>query len=80
MSQAGSLSPISPQYSSSKSQQQQQLNHPGQQQGTNSNAASQQPSVFNYYPVEMMNNLIPLYLTPYLNNLSSTPGNSIPSG
>lgn len=78
MSQAGSLSPISPQYSPSMPQQQ-QLTHPGQQ-GTNSNAASQQPSAFSYYPVEMMNNLIPLYLTPYLNNLSSTPGNSIPSG
>jgi len=27
--------------------------------------------VFNYYPVEMLNNVMPLYMTPYLNNLTN---------
>lgn len=63
MSQA-SLSPISPQYSPSISQ--------FPQVGMNTN----QQSVFNYYPVELMNNLIPLYLTPYLSNLNSNQTNN----
>ncbi len=61
------LSPISPKYSPT-------MPLPTQQpQGT---SGLGQPSVFNYYPADMMNNLIPLYLAPYLSNLSS----NIPSG
>ena len=42
----------------------------------------QQPqSVFNYYPIDMMSNLLPLYLSPYLNNQSGNvaPLTPIPS-
>lgn len=77
MSQGGSLSPISPQYSPTNQFPDQGNNN---NNSNSSHSAASQPSVFNYYPVEMMNNLIPLYLSPYLNNLSSTPGNGIPSG
>jgi len=63
-----SLSPISPHLTSNNNNNNKNLNDPGPLQQQRQTPAS----VFNYYPVEMMNNLMPLYMSPYLNNFNSS--------
>ena len=66
-----SISPLTPQFSPKVPQL------PQTPQNNNNNNSLLQNNKFNFYPVEIMNTLIPLYLTPYLNNMNQSNGSNL---